>query len=92
MRSAACHAQGELAGGRARYQQAEEGVLVAMRMVLGLADLPTLAHLLRRQRALVAALVDAAGAWAAAPSNGGWTAAESLGILLKAFGAEVRRV
>lgn len=89
MSIAACHAQGEFAAGRPRYAQQEEGVLVAMRMVLGLAGAPALAHLLRRQRALVAALVDAAGAWAAAPSNGGWTAAESLGILLKAFGAEV---
>lgn len=64
-------------------------MLVAMRMVLGLADAPALAHLLRRQRALVAALVDASGSWAAAPSSGGWTAAESLGVLLKAFGTEV---
>ena len=91
MSSAICSMQGAFAAGRPRCQQQEEGVLVAMRMVLGLADAPALAHLLRQQLALVAALVDAAGSWAAAGSSGGWTAAECLGILLRAFGAEVRR-
>ena len=77
--------------GRPRYKQQEEGVLAAMRIVLGLADAPVLAHLLRRHRALVAGLVDAAGSWAAVCSNCGWTAAECLGVLLRAFGAEVRQ-
>ena len=45
IRVAACHAQGEFAAGRARYQQQEEGVLVAMRMVLGLAGAPALPNL-----------------------------------------------